>query len=182
MGFVLADQHGWLDASASPSQQKQQPFSDTVVLQTFEKLRAAVNAGDADFFMWEHFTSKRYHDLGEVRRVGDIYTPWSSWKIVAATALTGQGGGGPDERLGDLFAKLDRGVEHFNRNPDEAVEYISTKLDYTAADAREWLKTVRFPSKVEGVKAEVVENCVSILRKAGVLVEGKGIEPKAMIV
>lgn len=171
MGFVLADQQGWL-TSANPK-----PFSDTVVLNTFQHLRDAVNSGVADFFMWEHFTSKKFYDAGEIRRVGEIYTPWSSWKIVASTKLTQ---GGLDARVKDLFGKLDKGIAHFNENQEEAVKYISTNLDYTEPDAREWLKTVKFPAKTHGVKPEVVENCVSILRKAGVLVEGKGMEPNSM--
>lgn len=171
MGYVLADKNGWLTPGT-------EPFSDTVVLNTFEKLRNAVNSGEADFFMWEHFTSKKFYDSGEIRRVGEIYTPWSSWKIVASTKLTQ---GGLDARVKDLFERLDKGVAHFNANPDEAVQYISTNLDYSAEDAREWLKTVKFPAQTEGVKPEVVSSCVSILRKAGVLTEGKGMPSNDMI-
>ncbi|KAL6878947.1 periplasmic binding protein-like II [Trichoderma novae-zelandiae] len=173
MGYVLADKNGWLTPGA-------EPYSDTVVLNTFENLRKAVNSGEADFFMWEHFTSKKFYDSGEIRRVGEIYTPWSSWKIVASTKLATRGG--VDARVKDLFEKLDKGVAHFNANPEEAVQYISTNLDYSAEDAREWLKTVRFPAKTEGVKPEVVSGCVSILRKAGVLVEGKGMDSNEMVV
>ncbi|PHH91111.1 hypothetical protein CDD83_1634 [Cordyceps sp. RAO-2017] len=175
MGFVLADQQGWL------SKGPKQPFSETVVLHHFDKLREAVNSGEADFFMWEHFTSKKHHDAGEIRRVGDIYTPWSSWKIVASTALAPRDGA-VDARVRVLFEKLDRGVAHFHEHPDEAVEYISTSLGYTEPDAREWLKTVAFPSRTEGVRSEVVSKCVAILRKAGVLAEGKGMAPEAMVV
>lgn len=170
MGFVLADQQHWLSSAS--------PYKDTVVLHTFDKLRDAVNSGDADFFMWEHFTSKKFYDSGEIRRLGDIYTPWSSWKIVASTKLTHDGV--LDARVKDLFGRLDQGVKHFNENQEEAVKHISTSLGYTEGDAREWLTTVKFPSQTEGVKPEVVENCVSILRKAGVLKEGKGMEPGAM--
>lgn len=171
MGFVLADQQHWLSSAS--------PYADTVVLHTFDKLREAVNSGDADFFMWEHFTSKKYYDSGEIRRLGDIYTPWSSWKIVASTKLI-RDGEALDARVKDLFARLDQGVKHFNENHEEAVKYISTSLGYTEPDAREWLTTVKFPAKTEGVDPEVVEECVSILRKAHVLKEGKGMEPSAM--
>ncbi|KAG8669723.1 hypothetical protein FPOAC2_09064 [Fusarium poae] len=173
MGFVLADQQGWLTPGAA-----EKPFSDTVVLNTFENLRNAVNSGEADFFMWEHFTSKKFYDSGEIRRVGEIYTPWSSWKIVASTKLTQNG---LDDRVKDLFAKLDQGIKHFNENQEESVAYISSSLGYMEPDAREWLKTVRFPTKTEGVRPEVVQNTVNILRKAGVLAESKGMEPQAMV-
>jgi ABC-type nitrate/sulfonate/bicarbonate transport system substrate-binding protein len=177
MGFVLADRHGWLPSS-SPVPSSQPPYSATVVLNNFENLRNAVNSGSADFFMWEHFTSKKFYDSGEIRRIGEIYTPWSSWKIVASTALTQPG---LDPRVTDLFGKLDQGIAHFTREPEEAIQYISTKLGYTEPDAREWLKTVRFPTETQGVRQDVVDDCVSILKKAGVIRQGKGLQPEVMV-
>jgi hypothetical protein len=172
MGYVLADTKGWLSTPGT------EPFSSVVPLNTFAKLRDGVNSGEADFFMWEHFTSKRYYDSGEIRRVGEIYTPWSSWKIVASTALTSNN----DVRVKDLFGKLDKGIKHFQQNPEEAVKFIYTNLDYSEEDAREWMKTVRYPEATEGVRSEVISNCISILRKAGVLAEGKGMKGEAMVV
>lgn len=174
MGYVLADQQGWLTPGKSP-------YEDFLILQNFLNLRNAVNDGKADFFMWEHFTSKRYYDSGEIRRVGEIYTPWSSWKIVASTERL-LSGPSADQRLLDLFKKLDEGVKYFGAHQDEAVKYISTELDYSEADAREWLSTVRFATKTEGVDLKVIQSCVDILRKAGVLVEGKGLQPETMLI
>lgn len=155
MGFVLADKQGWLSPGEAPF--------ENVPLQTFEKLRNGVNDSTVDFFMWEHFTSKRYYDNGEIKRIGEIYTPWSSWKIVASTKLENNG------RLEDLFEKIDKGVAYFNGHEDEAVKYISTELDYSEEDATEWLKTVRFATQVKGVDVKVIESTVDILKKAGVL-------------
>ncbi|KAI9055151.1 hypothetical protein LZ554_000115 [Drepanopeziza brunnea f. sp. 'monogermtubi'] len=168
MSFVLADQQGWLSPSAPT------PFEFTP-LQTFEKLRNGVNDSTVDFFMWEHFTSKRYYDNGEIKRVGEIYTPWSSWKIVASTSIE-QG----DARLEALFEKLDQGVEYFEKNQEESVKYISTALDYSEEDAREWLKTVTFTKKTKGVDVGVIQKTVGILKKAGVLGE-KGMKPEGMV-
>jgi hypothetical protein len=181
MGSVLADQRGWLAPTAAAGTDKEQgsPYSDTVVLNTFENLRRAVNSCEADFFMWEHFTSKKYYDNGEIRRVGEIYTPWSSWKIVASTGLVD--GDKLDPRVEDLLDRLNAGIKHFNEHQEEAVEYISTELDYSEEDAREWLKTVRFPERTQGVDLEVVLNTVDTLCKAGVLAVGKGVDAPAMI-
>ncbi|KAK3309245.1 uncharacterized protein B0T15DRAFT_392634 [Chaetomium strumarium] len=181
MGYVLADQRGWLIPSAGAGTAGEQalPFSEFVVLDTFERLRGAVNSGAADFFMWEHFTSKRYYDRGEIRRVGEIYTPWSSWKIVASTGLVDDTSN--DTRLDDLLDKLNRGIQHFNENKEEAVQYISTELDYSAEDAQEWLKTVRFPERTQGVDEQVISGCVDALCKAGLLPVGKGVNAAEMI-
>ncbi|MCJ1419950.1 hypothetical protein MMC32_006306 [Xylographa parallela] len=161
MGFVLADSKGWLKTPGEP------PF-EVVPLQTFAKLRDGVNDHTADFFMWEHFTSKKYYDNGEIKRIGEIYTPWSSWKIVAQDE--------GDERLTAMFESINQGVKYFEEHPDESVQYISTHLDYSEADAREWLKTVRFPADVKGVSHDTIGRTIEVLRKSGVI---EGNEAKA---
>lgn len=169
MGFVLADTHNWLSPSRTPSSASA-PFA-IIPLQTFAKLREAVNDHTADFFMWEHFTSKRYYDSGAIKRIGEIYTPWPSWHIVAGSDVT-------DERLEDMYEKLNLGIKYFEEHHDEAVEYISTRLDYSAEDAREWLQTVRFADHVRGVRGGVVQKTVAVLKKAGVL--GQKVDVEAM--
>ena len=59
------------------------------------------------------------------------------------------------------------------------MEYISTELDYSAEDAREWLATVRFAGDVRGVKGSVVRETVGVLQKAGVL--GQEVEVEGMV-
>jgi hypothetical protein len=181
MGFVLADQHGWLSQSHDPDGTTASPF-EVIPLNTFENLRKGVNDGTADFFMWEHFTSKRYYDNGEIKKIGEIYTPWSSWKIVAATSLLSNSGSGSgaDPRLDELFEKLNKGTKYFLGHQDEAVEYISTELDYSVEDAREWLKTVEFSSNVRGVDTSVIEKTVEVLKKSDVIGE-EGIHAEEMI-
>ena len=152
MSFVLADQQRWLKDTGE--------HAFTIIpLETFEKLRQAVNADTADFFMWEHFTSKRYFDNGEIKKIGDIYTPWSSWKIAARHS--------GDERIPDLFTKLNQGVRHFLGHTDEAVTYISSELDYSEEDAREWLKSVVFAKDVRGVSKKTVKDTIAVLSAAG---------------
>ena len=175
MGFVLADVLGWLSSSSSGSDdqgQKEEPF-EVVPLQTFEKLREGVNHGTADFFLWEHFTCKRYFDKGEIRRIGEIYTPWPSWHIVAADGILG------NKRLEEFLGLLDEGVRYFEEHQEEAVKYINTELDYEEGDAREWIKSVRFAKGVKGVRKSVVEQTLGVLKKAGVV--EKGINGEGMI-
>jgi ABC-type nitrate/sulfonate/bicarbonate transport system substrate-binding protein len=182
MSFVLADKQGWLEpGSSSP------PFP-VEPLETFLNLREGVNNGTADFFMWEHFTSKRYYDNGEIKKIGEIYTPWSSWKIVAKNDLINPANWSKSsnashpvlkDELEDVLQKINKGVKHFKENQEEAVQYIFTKLDYSEEDARAWLETVRFPLDVRGVDKSVIEKTVGILQKAGVL--DQGVDKTAMI-
>ncbi|KAI4275968.1 MAG: hypothetical protein L6R38_005776 [Xanthoria sp. 2 TBL-2021] len=154
MSYVLADREGW-----------DQPF-ECLPLQTFEALRKGVNDRTVDFFMWEYFTSKRYYSsdtLHPIKKVGEIYTPWSSWKICARTPLIDA------PELISFLEKVNAGIRYFEEHKEEAVQYISTKLDYEKEDAKEWMKTVRFAKDVKGVKDSVVRETMEMLQKAGVI-------------
>lgn len=165
MSFVLADRKGWLNKEWGS------PF-EVVPLNNFANLREGVNIGSADFFMWEHFTSKRYYDNGEIKRIGEIYTPWSSWKIVARDKT--------DERLSAMFESIDKGISYFRDHQQEAVDYISTELDYSVEDSLAWLSTVRFAQNVKGVDPAVVGKTIDVLGKAGVL-DVRGCRSASMI-
>ncbi len=41
----------------------------------------ALTNGEADYFMWEHFTTKPLVDNGTFRRLGDCPTPWSCFVV-----------------------------------------------------------------------------------------------------
>jgi len=160
MGYVLANQEGWLDELAPG----EEPF-DFKVLHDFKRLRDGVNDGTADAFMWEVFTSKKFYDSGEIRQIGHIYTPWPSWHIVAHTDLSGDG------RVSAFLDAVAEGVAYFNAHKDEAVKFISTSslMEYSEEDAKAWLETVKFADEVKKVKLETVEKTIDILKKAGVI-------------
>jgi ABC-type nitrate/sulfonate/bicarbonate transport system substrate-binding protein len=126
--------------------------------------------------MWEVFTSKKFYDSGEIKKVGQIYTPWPSWHIVSHTELAT----GP--AIKGFLEAVQEGVNYFNEHKDEAVQYIATSktMEYSEEDAREWLKTVKFSETVTAVKSEVVEKTNELLVKAGV-VSGE-VKPAKMII
>lgn len=160
MAYVLADQQNWLAPQT-------EPFS-IVPSGAFAALRQAVRQQptSADFFMWEHFTTKAYWDNGELKRVGEIYTPWPSWMIAARDPT--------DAALQTLAEKLNSGVQYYLDHESEAVKHITSTMEYSEEDAREWMKTVKFTGDVRGVDPGVVDKTVGILKKAGVLDEKAG--------
>ncbi|KAK6437805.1 hypothetical protein LTR95_005993 [Oleoguttula sp. CCFEE 5521] len=160
MSYVLADQQGWLKPG-------EKPF-EVVPLGKFDALRKGVS-GDktADFFMWEHFTTKRYWDSGELKRIGEIYTPWPSWMIAARS--------GVDERaVQEMLGKINEGVKYYLEHEEESIEHITSTMEYSKEDVQEWMKTVEFSSDVKGVDPAVAEKTIGVLRKAGVLDEHAG--------
>lgn len=159
MSFVLADEKGWMEEG--------QDTFEVVPLGKFQDLREGVNAGKADWFMWDHTTSQKFWDNGELKRIGEIYTPWPSWTIAARSRI-------PQEELEDVMDKVNQGVAHFQENEDEVIKHITETMHYSEKDAREWLKTVQFSDDVVGVDPAVVDRTAETLRKTGVLKEGSG--------
>ena len=164
MSYVLADQHGWLENGKDPF--------GIVVAGDFAALRASVNLApkeegkETEFFMWEHFTTKKFWDDGEIKRIGEIYTPWASWMITARHSV--------EEQIPAMLESINKGIEHYKQNAEEAVKHITSTMHYSEEDAKAWMKTVEFPDDVRGVKGQTIDNTIDILRKAGVLTESAG--------
>lgn len=176
MSFVLAQQKGWLRSDGSD------PF-EFVVLDNFKNLRDAVNSGEADAFMWEHFTSKKFYDSGEIKRIGEIYTPWPSWLITAHSDLlpTSEGDAeSGDPRLPAFLDGVNQGIEHFKKEPEESIEWITENFDYSGEDASSWMEGVQFVDDVRGVEESLVEKVVDILKSAGVVADEE--KPDGVIV
>lgn len=150
MSRVLQNQKGW-----------SKPF-DYKICNTFVNLRAAVNDGSADFFMWEHFTSNKYYLNGEIKRIGEIYTPWPSWVITASREVLGA----HSEAVKAFTEAVNEGIKYFNEHVEESIAHIAANLDYSKADAEEWLKTVKFSTNAGEVEPSIVTKTVETLQKA----------------
>lgn len=161
MPFVLATQKKWANEGSFQFE----------ILDNFKNLRDGVNqagsVASADAFMWEVFTSKKYYDSGEIKQIGHIYTPWPSWVVTASTDVISA----KQAAVAAFLKSVNEGIEYFKAHQDEAVDYISSNLDYSAEDARAWLKTVTFVDDATKVDPEVVKKTVSILQSANVLRE-----------
>ena len=73
MAFVHAQNNNWA--------------TDALQFEIIDNLQGAVEGltkGTADYFMWEHFTTKPLVDNGTFRRLGDCPTPWPCF-VIAAT-------------------------------------------------------------------------------------------------
>lgn len=73
MAFINAQNQGW------PTEDL-----DFKVVHNIDNAVVALKNSEADYFMWEHFTTKPLVDSGVFRRLDDCPTPWPCF-VVAAT-------------------------------------------------------------------------------------------------
>ena len=167
MAKVWAQQMGWMKDGGREADLK------FVVCGPFAKLREAVqeDGGKADFFMWDHTTSKGFwkadhpeNEGADLKRLGEVVTPWPSWSIVARTETVGSKIG--REQLRTIMGVLDDSIEQMYRDEGELVEDIveNPELHYSEADAREWLSSVEYRRNgCAGVDESMVARTVGVV-------------------
>lgn len=168
MAFVLAQQEGWLRQTKD---QKSEGLT-IVPLGPFKDLRDGVTSSTADFFMWEHFTTKPYFhgEDSPLKKIGEIYTPWPSWHIAASRSTFPDPAS--DDTLKQIFEAFDKGVKSFAADTDSAIKMLGTgeaQCHYSEEDGREWLKDVKFVEGTRGVDAGVMSGVVDLLKTANVI-------------
>jgi len=151
MACVLAHNNGWVDEASFKF----------IEVGPFASLREAVNSGDADFFMWEHFTTKKYFDDGTLKRLGETVTPWPGWHIATR-------GPSSDERVTEkLLPDLRKGIHYFGAHKDESVDLICSIMEYSRADAEQWYEEVKFPYQSLYLNETVIRKALKTLVDAG---------------
>lgn len=173
MASVLAQERGWPGLESAAASFKVKPLG------AFPDLIRGVNDGEADFFMWEHFTTKPSWTGPDARlkRIGEIYAPWPGWMIAASTAAF------PSKHYGDLgkvFKGLENAIAQFTQDKEKSIEMLGTgelACIYEEDDAREWIEGVTYSDSIEGIDGAVIRKVVETLRLAGAVKEaGRALE------
>lgn len=166
MACVLAVQRGW------------DPSTDLkfVVAGDFKSLRAAVNNGTADAFMWETFTTKPFCDSGEVRRVGDITTPWPCFMLAARQEVVTR----ELDRMQRCFAAVHEAAEYFHREHAAMPAIVAQRFQLQPADAAQWYSTVRIAAE-KFLSEAALTQAVAALISAAILPAGTVAPPAALV-
>lgn len=152
MTYVLAKQRGW------------KSHNSFKVLGNFKGLRDGVNDNTANAFLWETFTTKPYHDSGEVSRLGDITTPWPAFMIACRTSVIEQQ---PDKILA-LIRSITASQELFVQSPEAAIRYVVEHYGNTPEDAAKWFSGLQY-ARDAAVSPTVLSDCMATLIEAEVI-------------
>lgn len=191
MAKVWAQERGWMKKDQSDENEGREVDLHFVRCGPFADLRAAVQAGDdqhqpkADFFMWDHTTTKGFWKASNssssvpssepgvansLKRVGEVYTPWPSWTIVARTSMI-DGSPVGREQVRTILGVLDDALEQLLADPEELIVRAiveNPELHYSEQDARSWLSSVQFRTGgCAGVDPQMVRQTADRLALAG---------------
>ena len=149
MAYVNAQNEGW----------------DTGKLQfeVINNLDGAVEAltnGTADYFMWEHFTTKPLVDSGIFRRLGDCPTPWPCFVIAATDKFIK----GNSSVLKHILEVINLYTMEFKQIPS-IDRTLANRYGQKLEDIQEWLSLTRWSqSQIDSQTLEKVQETLIDLK------------------
>lgn len=123
MAYVMAKNEGW-------------PLED-LKFEVINNLTGAINgltAGEADYFMWEHFTTKPLVDKGVFRRLGDCPTPWPCFMLVGTNTFISEN----SSTLKHILEVINLYTEEFKSIPS-IDRTLANRYEQKLEDIQEWL-------------------------------------------
>lgn len=159
MTNVMASQRGW-----------DVPKLKFEVTGNFTNLRNAVNDPNnpCSAFMWETFTTKPFHDSGEIRRIGDVTTPWPCFMMCTRESFA--------QDNSDTLKKMATGIREacgiFTDNSDIIPLQIAKRFGLKKEDALKWYQGVNITASPE-ISETAITRALSALRETGVVPEQK---------
>jgi len=147
MAYVQANELGW-DTSKI----------ECVVVNNITTAIEALTEGEADYFMWEHFTTKPLVDKGIFRRVGDFPTPWSSFVIAASDKAIEN-----DQKSLELFLSVLNAKTKIFKTLEHIEHALSERYEQNLEDIKKWLSITSWSQK--SLNQEELELALTYLEK-----------------
>jgi sulfonate transport system substrate-binding protein len=128
---------------------------DDLKFKVIKDLQGGINAlknGEADYFMWEHFTTKPLVDDGTFRRIDDCATPWPCFVIAVR-----------NEVLENNFEEVKKVLEVINKQTknfkqiENIDKTLSIRYKQQLGDIQKWLQLTEWNSGNKITEKEISE-------------------------
>ena len=147
MAYLLAEEYGWDSESLQ-----------FVLINDLQGAVTSLQAGEADYFLWEHFTTKPIVDEGIFRRLGDFPTPWPCFVIAANKKFVVQN----PKLAGHILDAINTYTSEFKKIPS-IDRTLSNRYGQELADIQNWLQITEWSQRQ--IKPEVIDNVIDTLFK-----------------
>ena len=116
-----------------------------VVVKNLQGGIQALTEGSADYFMWEHFTTKPYVDQGIFRRIDSVKTPWPCFVLAVRNELLEN----DNEAVQTLIKVINKQLKAFKTplKVDGLDRLFSERYDQKLEDIRTWLSMTKWNRK-----------------------------------
>ncbi|PZD79193.1 substrate-binding domain-containing protein [Mesonia sp. K7] len=122
--------------------------TDDVKFKVVKDLKGALQAlpkDEAQYFMWEHFTTKPYVDKGIFRRIANCPTPWPCFVIVAHQDFIDEN----SKEIKQMLSVINKLTKDFKTIPSISKK-LAAAYQQKEKDIKEWLKITEWSQKQIG--------------------------------
>ncbi|MDF2158105.1 ABC transporter substrate-binding protein [Algoriphagus sp. CAU 1675] len=152
MGYVLAQREGW------PENQ----LNFKIVSNLQGALKEMEN-GKAEMFLWEKYTTKPYVDSGDMKRIGEIPSPWPCFGIIATSKAIQEYA----TLIYDLRDLVYQESKRLQSSP-ETTKSIAENYQLEQEDVESWLGQTKWATNSE-INLEVLKNSINRMLELGIL-------------
>ena len=151
MAFVNAQNQGW-----------QTEALHFEVVHTLDGAVAALEKGQADYFMWEHFTTKPLVDNGTFRRLADCPTPWPCFVIAGNEAFLSKN----PRLVQHILDVINSYTVEFKKIPSMD-RSIANRYGQQLNDVQQWLSMTEWSQRQ--LSSEEVSHVLATLKGLGLI-------------
>ena len=151
MAYVQAKQMGW--------------DTNTLKFNIINNLNGAIEglaSGEADYFMWERFTTKPLVDNGTFKHLGNCPTPWPCFVLVGTDSFIKENNG----ILNHILDVINTFTAEFKQIP-KIDTTLANRYHQKLEDIQEWLQITEWSQKQ--LPEEVLRNVQKTLRELNLI-------------
>ena len=123
----------------------------------------ALTTGEADYFMWEHFTTKPYVDNNTFRRLGDCPTPWPCFMIAVRDEIIAHNA----REVKQILAIINNQTKSFKEIPS-IDKTLAHRYKQDLEDIQQWLSITEWESEAP-IKAKLIDEIQHKMKDFGII-------------
>lgn len=123
----------------------------------------ALTAGEADYFMWEHFTTKPLVDNHTFRRLGNCPTPWPCFVIAVRDEIIAEHA----REIKQVLDIINSQTEHFKKTPG-IDKILAHRYQQELEDIQQWLSITEWESK-SPIEATLIDKIQDKMKDFGII-------------
>ncbi|WP_339870302.1 ABC transporter substrate-binding protein [uncultured Algoriphagus sp.] len=152
MSYVLAKREGWNTENL-----------DFKIVNNLPGALEVMQAEKPEMFLWEKYTTKPWVDSNEMKRIGEVPSPWPCFAIIATNKALAE--------FGDLIIRLRDMVYQESlslQTSATAIEAISEKYELNAADVKAWFAQTSWALNSEISKSQL-DKSMTTMKELGII-------------
>jgi len=133
-------------------------------IQNLDGALASLKCNESDLFLWEKYTTNPFVLSGELKRLGEIPTPWPAFVIAVRNEFLDHA----DPALALLLEALHTEIRELQSSLQNTKNEIAKRFQLHANDVDKWYEELIWNTETD-FKYEAITQCLNTLKHCGII-------------